>query len=288
MGDLEIIVVDDGSTDTSLAIAQDRAEADQRVTVASQPNGGVSSALNKAAGLARSDLIARLDADDVCEPERLEKQLAFLDTHPEVVCCGSAISYINEDGKKLRYRQFPLDNHTIQRRILQRGCYAHSTVIYRRAAFEAVGRYRSNFDSAEDLDLFLRLSEVGEMANLPHRLVQYRLHGNQTTAKPSPEHRLKAFLATASAINRRMNKEELLPETGTYVALAIAFIEDWLESQHIPWTRHTASAMHALSSLMESNAYKQLRRRLYRKLLAQGDIYSIIEIYVMQLKTKTA
>ena len=155
--DFEIIIVNDGSTDKSGEIADSFARADDRIIVIHQDNSGVSGALNNGARIARGNLIARLDADDIADPQRLEMQVRFMNDNPAIVCCGSAIRYIDEDGRELRCRVFPLSNEDIQRLILSKGCYAHSAVIYRRDVFEQVGGYRSNFNSTEDLDLFLRL-----------------------------------------------------------------------------------------------------------------------------------
>jgi glycosyltransferase involved in cell wall biosynthesis len=269
--DLEIIVVNDGSTDTSGAIAERCASADDRIKVVHQDNEGVSATLNKAASVACGDLIARLDADDLAEPDRLEKQVSFMDANPKVVCCGSAIRYIDEDGAELRRRAFPLTNTEIQERIINRGCYAHPAVIYRRATFESVGRYRQTFDSAEDLDLFLRLSETGEMANLPGHLCAYRLHGSQVTHKPSSSHRLLAFLAAISAIERRRGRLEFIPDKSRLIEMSIEAIEQWLSDDRMTWTRYMLSAIYALHSFMPRDSHASLSLKVARELLRRSD-----------------
>jgi glycosyltransferase involved in cell wall biosynthesis len=284
--DLEIIVVDDGSTDTSGAIAERCASADGRIKVLHQDNAGICVALNRAAGLARGDLIARLDADDTAQPDRLQMQVEFMDANPAVVCCGSAIRYIDEYGKELRRRSFPLSNHEIQQQILSRGCYAHSAVIYRRAAFERVGSYRPSFDSVEDLDLFLRLSEAGEMANLPDHLCAYRLHHSQMTSKPSARHRLQAFLAAISAIERRRGRQEHLPDSSNLSELSVSAIEHWLADSEMTWTWHTVSAIYALHDVLPRANYYKLSSRLIKKLSGKGHARDALEVAVAVVRAQ--
>ena len=275
--DIEIIVVNDGSTDTSGELAERHAAADDRIRVFHQDNAGVCAALNKAASMARGDLIARLDADDISSPDRLEKQVAFMDANPAVVCCGSAMRYIDERGAELRRRTFALTNAEIQGRIIDRGCYAHSAVIYRRAAFESVGGYRSPFDSVEDLDLFLRLSETGEMANLPDHLCAYRLHASQVTHKPSSQYRLQAFLAAVSSIERRRGRQEVIPDQSSLADMATKAIEQWLCDDRMAWTRYMLSAIYALHGSMPRGAHAELSLRVAGELLRRSDFAGFAE-----------
>jgi glycosyltransferase involved in cell wall biosynthesis len=284
--DIEIIVVNDGSTDASGAIAEERAAADDRIRVFHQDNSGVCAALNKAASMARGNLIARLDADDLASPDRLEKQVAFMDANPKVVCCGSAMRYIDEQGAELRQRTFALTDAEIQAQIINRGCYAHSAVVYRRAAFESVAGYRSPFDSVEDLDLFLRLSEAGEMANLPDHLCAYRLHSSQVTHKPSSRHRLQAFLAAISAIERRRGKQEFIPDQSSLADMATRAIEQWLSDDRMAWTRYMLSAIYALHSVMPRARYYRLASRVIWKLTGKGQVRDAFEAAVAVLRAE--
>jgi len=99
LADFELIAVDDGSTDGSRKLLDDAARRDSRIRTADQPHLGVAAALNRGIALARSQVIARMDADDLSHPDRLQKQLAFLDKHPRVAALGSWARVIDERGR---------------------------------------------------------------------------------------------------------------------------------------------------------------------------------------------
>ena len=99
--DFEFLIVDDGSTDGTLPILNRFAARDSRIRVISRPNTGIVGALNEILGLARADLVARMDADDVALPVRFERQVRYLDEHPECVMVGSRVTIIDPDGDAL-------------------------------------------------------------------------------------------------------------------------------------------------------------------------------------------
>jgi GT2 family glycosyltransferase len=130
-------------------------------------------------GIAAStgDLIARMDADDLCHPQRLAKQVAFFDARPDVVLVGGAYDLIDEHGRLLTTIRQPADDAALQDICLSGRCpICQPLAMFRRDAYERVGGYRPDFITAEDLDLWLRLGEVGQMACLPDVLLQYRQH----------------------------------------------------------------------------------------------------------------
>lgn len=178
-GDFELILVDDGSRDDSLSILRRYEKSDPRVKVLTRPNGGCWIASNDGLAASRANLIARMDADDISLPTRLEKEVAFLDGHPEVVCVGSHVLLVDADGDPLR--EMPDPPRTTHAQIdgghLTGGGQVmyHPSVLIRRTALEKIGLYRE-WPAALDLDLFLRLAEVGELANLPEVLLHYRQH----------------------------------------------------------------------------------------------------------------
>lgn len=175
--DFEFLIIDDGSTDRSRAILEQYAARDGRIRLTCRPNTGYTVALNQLLGLARGELVARMDADDVALPERVARQVEYLRTHPEVVCVGTAVRFIDAAGRFLREGHPGMDNEEIQQRALAGDCpLNHPSVMMRRAAVEAVGRYHPEFQPAEDLDLWLRLGEVGRLTSLPEPLIKYRQH----------------------------------------------------------------------------------------------------------------
>jgi hypothetical protein len=181
-GDWELLAVDDGSADGSLDVLERYAASDSRVRVLSNEiNQGVSATLNHGGREARGTYLAIAHADDVCLPDRLARQTAFLDGHPAVVAVGGATILVDESGREVTTTWFPTRSRSIQKTLSRHNCFAHSAVTMRRAALLEVGGYR--FDFVEDYDLWLRLSERYELANLPEPVIRYRLHPEQITAK---------------------------------------------------------------------------------------------------------
>src|SRR5437867_4356337 len=124
---------------------------------------------------ARAPLVARLDADDVALPERLARQVAFLDAHPEVGVLGSAAREVNGDGREVRVVRPPEDDGALRRALIRENPMVHSTVTMRRSLVETVGGYDARFAVAQDYDLWMRLAAVTRLANLPDTLVVRRL-----------------------------------------------------------------------------------------------------------------
>jgi glycosyltransferase involved in cell wall biosynthesis len=176
--DFELIVVNDGSRDSSLSILREYEAKDSRVRIVSRANTGIVGALNDGLGASRGKLIARMDADDISLPQRFEKQVAFLEGDYDHVLVGSQVMLIDPEGADLcpkrdtEYTHEKIDwahlNH--------RWPLVHPTVLMRKSAVDAVGRYRTKYQWLEDLDLFLRMAELGKLASLPDVLLRYRLH----------------------------------------------------------------------------------------------------------------
>jgi len=186
--DFEFVIVDDGSRDATLSILQEYAARDARFRIISRPNTGIVGALNDGLQAARGELIARMDADDAAYPERFAKQVAFLDAHPECVGVGTAFMMVDPEGDPIREVLWTASSEEIHRELLAgRGGMAHPTAMLRLAAVRQVGGYRRETQYAEDLDLWLRLTEHGKLSNLPEVLLDYRIHGGSICANRSAE-----------------------------------------------------------------------------------------------------
>jgi glycosyltransferase involved in cell wall biosynthesis len=187
--DLELIVVDDGSRDdTPVLLTSVR---DPRLVVERQARTGLAASLNRALARARAPLIARLDADDEALPARLERQRAFLDAHPEVGVLGTAARVVDERGREAAVIRPPEDDATLRRVLIRRNPFVHSSVMMRRALVTQVGGYDVSFAVAQDYDLWLRLSGLTRLANLPEPLVIRRLVAGRVTASRDSD-RLRA------------------------------------------------------------------------------------------------
>jgi Glycosyl transferase family 2 len=180
-GDFELLVVDDGSTDGTAGVLG--AITDPRVRITrNATNIGLTRSLNSGLALARGMLIARHDADDVSEPDRLARQVAFLDANPDVALVGAAYRKIDERGAVLGDRMLPVDYDRI-RWVLHFYCpFVHSAVVFRAAVVRAMGDYDDAFVYAQDYDLWSRLAVAHRVANLPDSLVRYRMGTTTLTA----------------------------------------------------------------------------------------------------------
>lgn len=198
--DLELLVLDDGSTDASVAVATQAAAGDPRLRVVTLPHGGVGQARDAGLQHARADLIANLDADDVMFPDRLARQVAYLDAHPECVAVGARCAVIDAQRRPLRIVGRFFHHEEIDRALLSGngGALGNPTAMFRKAVALSVGGYGDHLRSTgEDHDLWLRMGEAGRLACLPEVLVWYRIHDANTSTGPgSQERRLPVTLAT--------------------------------------------------------------------------------------------
>ena len=177
--DFELIAINDGSTDDSGAILRKLAARDTHIVLVERSNDGLVSALNKGLEIARADLIARMDADDVAMPERFALQHARMSQEPELVVLGSFIRVMDKTGDIIHLSEYPLTPKATARCLERGGCpVANPAVMMRRDAVLKAGGYRKAFSHAEDYDLWLRMSDLGyTIANLPQPLLNYRWHG---------------------------------------------------------------------------------------------------------------
>jgi glycosyltransferase involved in cell wall biosynthesis len=207
----ELIVVNDGSDDGSRAIVLQHAAVDARVKLIDAPHRGLVASLNLGCDTARGEYIARLDCDDVALPLRIELQVAHLQRHDRVALLGSAFQYIGPSGERTAVVVHPpTDNVSIRQRLKSANCFCHSAVMMRADAFRRVGGYRPVCTEAQDYDLWMRLGDDYEAANLPAVLVLYRVHPAQVSLTKIERQAMVALaVRVATATRRRTGRDPL-------------------------------------------------------------------------------
>jgi glycosyltransferase involved in cell wall biosynthesis len=176
--DFECIIVDDGSTDRTAQLLAQLARRDPRVRPVHVPHGGIVEALNAGIEAAQGEFIARMDADDVAIATRLEEQVHYMDGHADVVALGSKVLLVDPHNSPLWEIEVKTEHKEIDAELMAGNGWAlfHPTSIIRKHAILQIGRYRPEYQWSEDIDLFLRLGEIGRLANMPTAMLRYRQH----------------------------------------------------------------------------------------------------------------
>jgi Glycosyl transferase family 2 len=183
--DFEFLILNDGSSDGSRAIIDHYAAQDDRIRPIHRENRGLIVSLNQLLDEARAPLVARMDGDDISHPQRFEKQMAFLASHPDHKVLGTWTEDIDEHGNPFSVtgKDHPTTHTDFLASIGERSGLCHPSVIMDRDLALAVGGYHAAFKHCEDYDLWMRLSDQTKICSLPDRLVKYRHSDNQVSTK---------------------------------------------------------------------------------------------------------
>ena len=185
----EFIIINDGSTDKSASVIQGYADADDRIVFIDRDNQGLVRTLNEGIEISKAPLIARMDADDVSLPDRFARQYDFLMQHADVVCIGTRVRVIDGKSRYLIDNDAPMGHDKILLSALQGvSPIIHPSAMVRKSALKAVGGYQEKNYPAEDLALWIDLSEVGKIENMDEVLLEYRIHDNSVS---SSRHKLQ-------------------------------------------------------------------------------------------------
>lgn len=179
----EFIIVDDGSKSKTREILS--SFKDPRLKIFFEDHRGLCETLNKGIKEAQGEYIARMDADDIALPGRLEEQVSFLESHPRVALCGTWVSLINEMGEKIREHRLPVLHKDIARMLLFHNPFFHPTVMWRKEVTEKVGAYNPRYKYVEDYELWMRAAKQFTMANIPKPLLEYRITSSGVTRSKS-------------------------------------------------------------------------------------------------------
>ena len=245
--DFTLCVIDDGSTDNSAEIVSGYAARDARILFRSRENKGLVSTLNELAAMTASEYLIRMDADDVCESQRFEHLIRFMQSNTDCVACGSEVLLIDPYGRPIRKMGHLQFHDKIDAAHLggAGGAIIHPASIIRTNTFNRIGGYCEEYTHAEDIDLFLRLAEEGKLANLPVTLLQYRQHFSSVGHANRLQQRRSTLKAIQNAYARRRidspieyRSEDAQPVTQRKVFLKWAW---WaLSSGYLSTARHYA------------------------------------------------
>ena len=205
--DFEFLIIDDQSADSSLDII--RGYGDTRVKVVSEVHRGVAGTLNRGLALAQGEYIARMDSDDISLPERLSKQVRYMDEHPEIDVCGSWVEMFNDDGFS-RASRYACSDQDIKAELIFGNPIAHPSIIIRKNSLERNGlSYPA--DKAEDYALWAKSIDLLHFANLPEVLLRYRV-GSGLTFNDLKDDIIESSIKTRRQLLERIFSQTLVEE----------------------------------------------------------------------------
>jgi glycosyltransferase involved in cell wall biosynthesis len=247
--DFEFILVDDGSQDRTWGIISKYAQNDARIIpLQNNVNLGVVAGLNRGLDASRGQYIARQDADDISNPERLARQVAFLDKEQDYGAVATTVIYIDTQGKTLDIPSpfIASENEEIQEKLLENNCLCGPTLMIRRTSLEVAGFwFGEGLDASEDYDICLRLGEVSKLASLREPYYGYRQHSQSASIIREYQQVLHKAVALERAIHRRWGEQ---PPIDKYSVVA----RDYLWAAVLAYTQQDMiGTRHAMNKSLE-------------------------------------
>ena len=220
-GDFELLIVDDGSTDATPDILERYRRQDARIRIVSQPNRGMAAALNRALEETQARWVARMDADDVMLPRRIERQMAFAEGHPELAVGSCLVYYIDARGRRIGKSYSDLTTPSnVKKYVSQNKLIGlhHPGALLRRQTVLDVGGYRGQFWPADDIDLWNRIAEKDVLILVQQEyLLEYRIHSRSVSIGSVKDARLKFRWVKECMLQRRQGSQE--PSLEEFLAL---------------------------------------------------------------------
>ena len=208
---IEILVVDDKSTDSTLEILKGYGE---KITVLPvEKQNGLGNVINIGIRASKGKYIARMDADDIMYPDRIEKQVEYLENNPSCVAVGGQIDIINENSDITGHREYAQNDKDLKKNRFLFQPFAHPAVTLRKSTLEEIGLYPEDMWKVEDVKLFLILSTKGEFANLPDTVLKYKMTFQTESQSKMVEH----FKLTNDMRNWAIQNLDIKPTFREYV-----------------------------------------------------------------------
>lgn len=223
--DFELIIINDASRDKTSSIINSYAKKDRRIRIINNKNNiKIAHSLNKGVSLAKADLIARMDADDISHPKRLEMQYVFLQQHPNVAIVGTNISVTDEKEKEVWKREYPTQSNELKKVMFRYAPFAHPTVMFRKSVFEEFGGYNPDMIPCEDIDFWFRIGTKYDFGNIPKFLLKYSLSVKSSSHYDIRKTELVGFKIKMKAISKYGYK----PSLSDIVYNILQFLSIWV------------------------------------------------------------
>jgi glycosyltransferase involved in cell wall biosynthesis len=206
-GDFEFIIINEDPGSITRAILDRYSKKDDRIKVYHQERQGLIASLNKGCELANGEYIARMDADDICLPERLERQLSFMDENPSVGVCGSWAEIIDSNGDLIGNFCPPTSTALIKWNLIFYCGIAHPSAIFRKESVKELGFYHKDCLHCEDYDLWVRAMNHFEFGNIPEFLLKLRKHNRNLTLVYYQEHGNNVLKVSQRAADHILKQE---------------------------------------------------------------------------------
>jgi glycosyltransferase involved in cell wall biosynthesis len=271
--DFELLAINDGSTDHSREILTSFSDSRLKI-IDNDGNRGLIYTLNRGIEHAKGEFIARMDADDIALPERLALQIRFLDENPNVALVGGQTELIDSYSKSFKLCQLPQTHDEIITKIFTANCFVHPSVLFRANVIRNLGGYREEALHAEDYDLWLRIIEHYDVANLAEILVRYRIHSNQVSLRKLCIQRAIADKVRFAAFERcklkgRVSTSIIVARISIWQRLwgkvpsAGADYIDWIDTYHLMGRDDLAQQL-VLKAIIVAPLCKQLYLEFFR------------------------
>ncbi len=199
--EFELIIINDASTDKTLDIIRSFAKKDSRIKVFSNDVIiNIARSLNKGISLASSNIIARMDSDDIALSNRLELQYKLINSSRNIAVVGANVVIIDEKGVKTATRSYPDSSKELKNCLFKYSPFAHPVVCFRKNLFEEVGQYNPEYSPTEDLDLWFRLGRKYEFGSIKEPLLKYRIYEKSSSHKAIKDLEILVFKIRFDAI----------------------------------------------------------------------------------------
>lgn len=266
--DFEIVLVDNGSRDETGRIIAAWAAREPRLKPFRLERPGLARSLHYAASRAHAPILARLDADDIAMPSRLGTQYAAMRQNPSLGLLGSSAEIIDGSGQKIGERHLPTTDTELKQFLTSGNPFVHSSVMMRRDAYERAGGYREGLRVCEDFDLWCRMAEVTEIANLDTPLVQYRLHREGMSFRQATRIALTDTCIIAAHLARRSGKPEPFDRGMPKLRHAQVLLDMRRDEILYRALKATTGSARLALEFGERARSRDIRRRAYRLLAA--------------------